>query len=323
MRINQINLNMRNFWLLLSTFVFVNCTGQNNPTLIMNDSNNIKLNSLTPEEQRVIIHKGTEAPYTGIFTDNKEQGTYTCKQCNQELFSSESKFNSRCGWPSFDDAIPGTVKEILDADGHRTEIVCAKCGGHLGHVFKGEGFTDKDTRHCVNSISLNFIPASSKTHLDTAIFASGCFWGTEYYLKQLPGVKTTEVGYIGGTVKNPSYKEVCTGRTGHAEATRVLNDSDSVSYETLAKYFFETHDPTQVDRQGPDIGTQYRSEVFYLNEAQKETTEKLIKILEGKGYKIATKVTAASPFYKAETYHQDYYNNTGGTPYCHKYTKKF
>ena len=298
----------------------------------MSDTNNIKLNTLTPEEQQVILFKGTEAPYKGIFTDHKEEGTYTCKQCNQELFSSESKFNSHCGWPSFDEAIPGTVKEVLDADGKRTEIVCARCNGHLGHVFMGEGFTDKDTRHCVNSISLNFSPSlsslssSSKSvnsNLDTAIFASGCFWGTEYYLKQLPGVKSTEVGYIGGTIKNPTYKEVCTGRTGHAEAARVIYDSDSVSYETLAKFFFETHDPTQVNGQGPDIGTQYRSEVFYLNDSQKEITQKLINVLEGKGYKIATKVTPASEFYIAETYHQDYYNNTGGSPYCHKYKKLF
>lgn len=161
------------------------------------------------------------------------------------------------------------------------------------------------------------------TNLDTAIFASGCFWGTEYYFKKLDGVISTEVGYIGGSIKNPAYREVCTGRTGHAEATRIVFNSDVVSFEELCKYFFETHDPTQINRQGPDVGTQYRSEIFYLNDEQKLISVKLINILESKGYIIATKITPASEFYIAEDYHQNYYNIKGGTPYCHKYTKRF
>jgi methionine-R-sulfoxide reductase len=113
-------------------------------------------NPLNSEEQRVIINKGTEPPFSGIYWDNKENGTYLCKQCNTPLFTSSSKFDSRTGWPSFDDMIDNNVKELPDRDGRRVEIVCATCGGHLGHVFKGEGFTSKNTRHCVNSISLNF-----------------------------------------------------------------------------------------------------------------------------------------------------------------------
>jgi len=158
---------------------------------------------------------------------------------------------------------------------------------------------------------------------ERAIFASGCFWGTEFYFMQQPGVLRTTVGYIGGTVPRPSYREVCGGRTGHAEATEVIYDAEKVSYETLARLFFETHDPTQVNRQGPDIGTQYRSEIFYLDESQKEIAERLIGVLVDKGLDMATKVTAAGTFWDAEDYHQDYYAKSGGTPYCHMYRPLF
>ena len=118
----------------------------------------MQFNKLTPKEEQVIIYKGTETPYTGIYTNNKEKGIYTCKRCDAVLYKSEDKFDSHCGWPSFDDEINGAVKQITDSDGQRTEIICANCGAHLGHVFIGEGFTPKNTRHCVNSISLKFEP---------------------------------------------------------------------------------------------------------------------------------------------------------------------
>lgn len=281
----------------------------------------MKYNKLTPEEERVILNKGTERPYSGKYEHHDEKGTYTCKRCDAPLYKSADKFDANCGWPSFDDEIPGAVKRVPDADGRRTEILCANCGGHLGHVFLGEGFTPKNTRHCVNSISLNFEPL--EIHTETAIFASGCFWGVEYQLQKLDGIISTTVGYTGGHVANPSYREVCTGTTGHAEAVKVVFNPSKVSYEDVAKLYFETHDPTQVDGQGPDIGEQYRSEVFYLSDAQKETAEKLIKILKGKGLDVVTNLTAASEFYDAEEYHQDYYLKKGGTPYCHAYTKRF
>ncbi len=282
-------------------------------------------NKLTPEEESVILHKGTEAPYTGKLTDNKETGKYTCKQCDAPLYYSNDKFDSHCGWPSFDDEIDGAVKRVTDADGRRTEILCANCGGHLGHVFLGEGYTDKNTRHCVNSISLNFVPVNinNEVKVEKAIFAGGCFWGMEYQFQKVDGVKTVISGYIGGKTENPTYKEVCNTNSGHAEAIEVTYDASKVTYEELAKLFFEIHDPTQLNYQGPDVGEQYRSEIFYLNDAQKEIAKKLIKILIEKGYDVVTGLTKATTFYNAEDYHQDYYKKTGGNPYCHIYTKRF
>jgi peptide methionine sulfoxide reductase msrA/msrB len=286
----------------------------------------MKLYPLTPEEERIIVKKGTEMPFTGEYDHFFGKGTYICKRCHAPLYKSEDKFNSGCGWPSFDDEIPGAVKRVPDADGRRTEILCAACGAHLGHVFTGEHLTAKNTRHCVNSISMIFVPANSKessVKTERAIFAAGCFWGVEYYMKKAKGVISATVGYTGGTAKNPSYKEVSSHRTGHAEAIEIVFDPSKTTYEELAKLFFEIHDPTQVDRQGPDIGNQYRSEIFYTNDEQKATAEKLINILKSKGYKVATKLEPAGPFYKAEDYHQDYYQKNGETPYCHRYEKKF
>jgi peptide methionine sulfoxide reductase msrA/msrB len=279
-----------------------------------------KYNSLTPEEEYVILRKGTERPNSGKYTNNKSAGIYTCKRCDAPLYDAKDKFDSNCGWPSFDDEIYGAVKRLKDADGRRTEIICANCDGHLGHVFLGEGFTKKDTRHCVNSISMSFVP---KEKTETAIFASGCFWGTEYHFKKKKGVLLTSVGYIGGHKDKPTYREVCSGKTGHAEAVKVVFDPAKVSYEDLTKLYFETHNPTQVNRQGPDIGEQYRSEIFYFDENQKETAQKLIDILKTKGLKVATRLTPTATFWKGEDYHQDYYDKKRGTPYCHIYTKRF
>lgn len=285
------------------------------------------MKTLTPEEQRVILKRGTEKPFSGKYYDFKEDGTYVCKQCGDSLYKSSDKFDSGCGWPSFDDEIEGAIKRIPDADGKRTEIVCANCGAHLGHVFNGEGFTPNDTRHCVNSISLDFVPAIKidmiKPQTETAIFAGGCFWGVEYLMEKIPGVESVEVGYIGGKTSNPTYEEVCRGNTGHAEAAKIVFNPSKVSYETLTKQFFEIHDPEQINRQGPDIGDQYRSEIFYTTPEQKTTAEKLIEILKSKGYKVATQLAPATAFWKAENYHQDYYDHKGTKPYCHSYVKRF
>lgn len=281
-------------------------------------------NDLTKSESLVINNKKTESPFTGKYTNNKEKGTYICKKCGEALYYSSFKFDSECGWPSFDDEIKGAVNSLPDPDGIRTEIVCASCGAHLGHVFAGERLTSKNIRNCVNSISLDFVPAQVESgRYGTAIFAGGCFWGVEYFLQKATGVISVTSGYTGGHVKNPSYKEVCTGNTGHAEAVKVIYDPEKTSYEKLLKLFLEIHDPTQVDGQGPDFGNQYRSAIFYMNNDQKIIAEKNIKILKDKGIKTVTEITSASEFFPAEGYHQDYYFNNGKLPYCHSYTKRF
>jgi peptide methionine sulfoxide reductase msrA/msrB len=312
-----------NFFILAFLLLALAGCTQNQHQSTISTQKNMKFKELTPEEERVIVHKGTEAPYTGKYEKFKENGTYVCKRCSTPLYRSTDKFDAHCGWPAFDDEIPGAVKRIPDADGMRTEIECAACGAHLGHVFLGEDLTPKDTRHCVNSISLDFIPAGEAAKTDTAIFAGGCFWGVEYYMQKINGVISTEVGYTGGKTAHPTYKEVCAGNTGHYEAIEVVFDPAQTSYETVAKMFFETHDPTQWNHQGPDWGEQYRSAVFYRNEEQKAITQKLILQLKEKGFKVVTELLPATTFWKAEDYHQDYYDHKGDTPYCHGYVKRF
>jgi peptide methionine sulfoxide reductase msrA/msrB len=287
-----------------------------------NRKKNMAHKELTAEEERVIVHKGTEPPFSGKYYNHFEKGLYTCKRCGKALFESSSKFRSACGWPSFDEQIAGAVKWQPDEDGRRTEIICSNCGAHLGHVFLGEHLTKKNIRYCVNSISMDFIAADER-QTAKAIFAGGCFWGVEYHFQQIRGVISTEAGYIGGHSENPTYEQVCKGRTGHAEAVEVIYDPCQVSYERLAKRFFEIHDFTQHNRQGPDIGTQYRSAIYYIDNQQKEMSAELIEHLKQKGYDVKTEVKPAKKFWPAEKYHQDYYKKNGKTPYCHLYKKIF
>ncbi len=276
-----------------------------------------KLNVL---EQHIILNKGTERAFSGQYYDNFEWGTYYCRQCNSPLYFSENKFEGFCGWPSFDEEIPFAVTRVPDKDGLRTEIICSTCLGHLGHVFLGEGFTSKDTRHCVNSTSLVFL---AEEPVAKAVYAGGCFWGVEYLFEKLDGVYSAVSGYSGGTMDKPTYRDVLSGKTGHLEVVEVSYNPLKISYEDLTKYFLEIHDPTQTNGQGPDIGSQYLSAIFYRNRYEWETALKLISILEQKGLKIATTVRAASQFWPAEDYHQDYYRLRGQLPYCHTYQKRF
>lgn len=280
-------------------------------------------NELTQEEEAVIVYKGTERPFSGEYYKHDEKGVYICKRCDAELFISEDKFDSDCGWPSFDNSISATVSHQADEDGLRTEIICDNCGAHLGHVFSGEKLTAKNIRYCVNSLSLNFAASENIQKLQKAYFAGGCFWGVEYFFQNEKGVTSTQVGYMGGHKVNPAYKQVCSGTTGHAETLEVVYDPSVVGFEKLAELFFETHDPTQLNRQGPDVGQQYRSAIFYTDDQQKETAEKLIDILKDKGYEVVTEVTKAGQFFEAEEYHQEYYQKNQGTPYCHVYKKIF
>jgi peptide methionine sulfoxide reductase msrA/msrB len=296
--------------------------------------NKMTYRELTPEEQYVIVYKGTEKPFTGQYLNNHEKGTYVCKRCGASLYRSSDKFDSECGWPSFDDEIPGAIKRIPDADGIRTEIECANCGAHLGHVFTGERLTGKDVRHCVNSISLLFVPAAKSdpnepndsnkpAPMQKAYFAGGCFWGVDYWLRTLPGVVSVTAGYMGGKTKHPTYEQVCIGETGHAETVEVVFNSAKTTYEDLAKLFFEIHDPTQLNRQGPDVGYQYRSAIFYVDDNQKQVAERLIDQLRKKGLDVVTSVEKAKEFWPAENYHQNYYGKNGKQPYCHIPVKRF
>jgi peptide methionine sulfoxide reductase msrA/msrB len=277
---------------------------------------------LSDAEKRIILEKGTERAFTGKYWDHFEGGVYECRQCGAALYSSTGKFRSDCGWPSFDDEIPLAVTRRVDADALRTEIVCARCGGHLGHVFLGEELTPKDTRHCVNSASIVFVPQAD-IGLEKAIFAGGCFWGVEHQFRQVKGVRTVVSGFTGGATENPTYEQVSSGRPGHAEAVQIVFDPKQVTYESLARMFFEIHDPTELDRQGPDVGSQYRSAVFYTSDEQKRIAEKLIGLLRAKGCDAVTEVAPAGAFSPAEEYHQEYFAKHPGRNTCHARVSRF
>lgn len=285
---------------------------------------NIKIinKNLNDFEKNVLFNKWTEPPFSGKYENHFEEGLYTCKNCGIPLYYSKDKFNSGCGWPAFDDEIPAAIQKVPDPDGIRTEIICAYCNAHLGHIFYGENLTSKNIRHCVNSTSLNFI---SKDDLEKGkypkinriFFAAGCFWGVQEMFKKLNGVLYTRVGYMGGNKNNPTYEEVCRGITGHLETVMVIYDTSIINDEDIIKYFFEIHDFSQINGQGPDIGDQYKSAIFYTIDYQRKIAIKIINLLKEKGYFVATEIVQASTFWEAEEYHQDYYEKIRSTPYCH------
>lgn len=301
---------------------------------------------LTPEQYHVMRKRGTERAFTGKYNDRYEKGVYLCAGCGTPLFSSEAKYDHGTGWPSFTAPFDENNIDYFDDFSHfthRTETRCALCGAHLGHVFD-DGPTPTGKHYCINSVSLDFRPRDAHKNpesnpedksnkkgtkflkAETATFAAGCFWGVEHKFRQVPGVISTVVGYAGGDVKNPTYKQVCSDKTGHAEAIKITFDPSQVSYEKLLEIFFNLHDPTQVDRQGWDVGSQYRSTIFYHSNDQKETAEKMVKKLESSSRfrkLITTQIVPAPEFYKAEEYHQQYYekrkkeaNITCGTGSC-------
>jgi peptide methionine sulfoxide reductase msrA/msrB len=281
----------------------------------------IKTASLPPGVLTIVKDKGTEKPFFG--SSSQTLGTYLCRQCGLALFRADAQFASGCGWPSFDESILNSILYQPDMDQLRTEILCKRCQAHLGHIFKGEGFTQKNTRYCVNSLSLDFVHSLSVQDTEEAIFAAGCFWGVEYWFQKLPGVVKTEVGYTGGTVLCPTYQAVCAGQTGHYEAIRVVYDIQQLHYEQLVKYFFEIHDFTQKTLQGQDLGFQYLSRIFYYDFVQKKISLAVIEQLKNKGHEVCTEVLPVSTFWSAENDHQQYYQKKSGLPYCHFHVKKF
>lgn len=296
----------------------------NTDTTKLNVSNTEWKKILSQNLYAVAREADTERAFTGTMWNSETKGTYYCATCGNKLFKSDQKFTSSCGWPSFfeqENKESITFKDDNSYGMRRVEANCGRCDSHLGHLFD-DGPEPTGKRYCMNAISLDFVPdaiATNKSNLDKIVIGGGCYWCVEAVYENLQGVEKVVSGFAGGNVENPSYEQVCSGTTGAAEVVEITYDKTKTNLDEIFKVFFTVHDPTTLNRQGADVGTQYRSVIFHESEEQKKAAQSIIDELNNsKVYasKIVTTLEPFKKFYKAEEYHQNYYKNNKSKPYC-------